>query len=149
MARLKPETIKAKALKLTKDYLSTPDLCKADVARKRGVSRQAITKQINRKPVQDLLKKFLNSPKLKKALIEVGIDGLKAERSTGAAILVQKDGTVVKADDEGGIMIADHNARHKFWHDLGITTGFLKNKTETEISGEVKGPVIYLPAQNG
>jgi hypothetical protein len=102
------------------------DLNAAAVARQRGTTRQNENKKARSKPVRDAMQRFLDSPKLKKALIEVGIDGLKAERITHAAILVQKDGSIIKAEEQGAIETKDHHARHKFWRDLMIATGTIK-----------------------
>ena len=125
MPYLKPETEKQRAQALLKPLIKN-NLNQSAVARERGVSQAAINEQYHRKPFQDALTKFLNSSKLKRKLREVAQEALSAERSISAAILVQKDGTVIKADDEGGIMIPDHSARHKYWHDLMVATGKLK-----------------------
>ncbi len=128
MPKYRPETQLSKIKKLTRDYLSTPDLCKADVARKRHTSRQNITKQINRKSVQDFLQKFLDSPKLDKALIEVGIDGLKAEKDISCNVISQ-DGEGMKDANsmtKDFVKVPDYNARHKYWHDFLVAKGKLK-----------------------
>ena len=138
MPKYTPAVEKFKAKKVAKSYIEA-GCSAANVARKRKTSWQAESKKIRRKPVQDAIAEFLNSKSLKQALIEVGIDGLKAEKEIGCAILVDKNGKVIKAEESGGITVKDHNARHKFWHDLAITTGLVKNKTEneTKITGQV------------
>ena len=137
MPKYLPKTEKLKAQALLKPLIKN-GLNQSKTARELGVSQATIQEKFHRKPVQDCLQKFLSSKKLKKALVEVAIDGLKSERSTGAAILVQKDGTVLKADEEGGIMIPDQNARHKYWHDLMMASGVLKT------NGNGHSPVIII-----
>jgi hypothetical protein len=132
MPRYNPETAKRRAMALVKPLLAN-GFNERKTGDQLGVTRQAINQRINRKPVQDILQKFLSSKKLKKVLIETAIDGIQADKSISAAILVQKNGTVVKADDHGGIMVKDHHARHKYWHDLMTATGVLK------INGEGNG----------
>ena len=101
----------------------------AAVARLRGTTRQNESKKARQKSVQDCIKSFLNTSEFAKRWREQGEAGaFEAERSIGAAILVQKDGTLVKADDEGGITMPDHSTRHKFWRDLGLAAGFLLDK---------------------
>jgi len=134
MPRYTPETERIKAEKTTKDYIEA-GFNQAKLAKKRGVHRRTINKQVHRKPVQDCLTRFLNSPELKQALVEVGIDGLKAERITHTAILLQQNGEVVKADQQGGIETKDHHARHKFWKDLMVAAGALKTETNGKRNG--------------
>lgn len=131
MPKYTPEVAKAKAEKLTKDYIKN-DLNQSRLARAKGISRQAINKKIKSPIVQDMLQKFMNSNKLKKAWIEIAIDGLQAEKSISAVILVNKKGEVIKADDHGGIMIKDYFARHKYWHDLGLGMGILKTSNDND-----------------
>ena len=125
MPKYTKQTAILKAKKLTRLYLHN-NLNQSAVARQENVSRQNINQKLKNPIVQDMLQKFMNSNKLKKAWIEVGIDGLQAERSISAVILVNKNGEVIKADDHGGIMTKDYHARHKYWHDLGLGMGILK-----------------------
>jgi len=126
MPRQKEITARQKATALTKIYLKN-NCNQAATARELGISRVAVNNRIHKKPVQDILQKFLSSRSLKKALLAQAKLGLSAEDSIGAAILVSKDGKVIKADDEGGIMVPDHKTRHKYWHDLMVGAGAIKN----------------------
>lgn len=117
MGKRRPETEKARALDLVNVFLNS-DCSVNKTAKVLGVTHPTVSERMARKPVQDIMKEFLDSEDLRRALISVATDGLQAEKSISAAILVQKDGTLVKADDHGGIMVPDHHARHKYWHDL-------------------------------
>lgn len=124
MPTLTPETEKLRAENLTKRYLQA-GMNQAELARRKGVHRATINKQVNKPLVRDCLSKFLGSDSLKQALIEVAKEGLEAQRVTNASILVDKNGQVIKSEDHGGIETPDHNARHKFWHDLLVHLGKL------------------------
>lgn len=41
-------------------------------------------------------------------------EGLEATRASNAAILVQKDGTMIKAEEQGLIEVPDYAVRHKY-----------------------------------
>lgn len=115
MPRYSSETVVTKAAKLTRDYFNTPDLCKADVARKRGVSRQAITKQINKLPIQKIfaeyLKKDFNHSYLRKKLKE-GLEANKINR-------------MQKVSDKF-VRIPDMHCRHKYLVTILACLGYLK-----------------------
>lgn len=68
------------------------------------------------------------------------LEGLEAEKPIGASILVNKDGNVIKADDEGAISVPDQPTRHKF-----IDTALkLKDKYPAEkrkIQGDAENPL--------
>lgn len=48
------------------------------------------------------------------SLVEKVKEGTDATRATNAAILVQKDGSVVKAEEQGLIEVPDYLTRHKY-----------------------------------
>ena len=103
MPKYKKETEVLKANRLAKTYIEK-GFSTAAVARKRGVTPQAITQQVHSKPVQDSLQKFLSSDKLKARLEKVAVDGLSAKDKKSK----------------------DHYARHKYWHDLMVGSGYIK-----------------------
>ncbi len=118
MPRYTPEVAKLKADSLTKLVLDN-GLNQAAVARKLGCTRQNIQDKLAKKPVQDALQSFINSPKLKNRLIKVAQEALKAQTLK------------FKEDKNGKVHIkkcADHDARHKYWHDLLTAGGILKNE---------------------
>lgn len=51
-------------------------------------------------------------------LLEVLNEGLGATKPTNAAILVQKDGKVVKAEEQGLIETVDYGTRHKYMESM-------------------------------
>lgn len=125
MPKYTPGREKIAVKEVAKSFIEN-NLNSAAVARLRGTTPQNESKKIRRKVVQDCIQKMLDDPKFKKIWISQGLMGLNAERSTSAAILVSKGGKVIKADDEGGIMLADHGTRHKYWHDFGEAMRVLK-----------------------
>lgn len=141
MSKIKKQTEEAKAAELTKVVVANR-FNQAAAARQLGCTRQNIQQRMQRKPVKDYIQKQLNSAKFKKLWWKKGFEGMEAEKSISAAILVQKDGSLVKADDEGGITMPDHNARHKFWRDLGMAAGIIKT-SQSEGNGVTLINVIY------
>ena len=125
MPKYTPAIEELKAKKVSNSLLEN-GLNAAQVARLRGTSRQNEAKKARSKPVRDCLAKFLDSPKLKEKLVEVGMEGLNAEKPLGATILLQKDGEIMKAEEQGAIEVKDHAVRHKYWHDLMIASGGIK-----------------------
>lgn len=59
---------------------------------------------------QQLMNEYLPDEKL----LQVAQDGLEAMKPIGASILVDKNGKVIKAEDEGAIEVVDHFVRHKY-----------------------------------
>ena len=118
------ERSKTEALKLSNSFLKHGS--GAAIARAEGTSRQTQNQKLRKKAVQSCIQKELNSPKYKKRwLKEMLLGAHESEKSISAVILVQKDGKLVKADDHGGIMIADRQTRHRYLHDLGLAMGEL------------------------
>lgn len=113
----------------------------AEVARKEGVTRQAINQRLKKQPVKDALKEFIESDALKHVLIEVATQGLGATKPVGAALLLQQDGKILKAEQQGAIEVDDHNARHRFWHDLLTAAGILK-ASETNIRSDTNIVIV-------
>jgi len=111
----KASTRKLRAKMVAKSCIKNR-LNQSAVARQVGVSHQAINKQFHRKPVQDALQKFLDSPKLKRTLKKVAEQGLSARIKNKIA----------------------HKTRHKYWHDLMIAQGHLK------INGNGHGNTLVL-----
>lgn len=142
MPKYRPATEKARAKSFAKVCIKHK-LNQTRVAEELGITHQAVSARLSRLPVQHTLDEFLNSEELGETLEQVAADALKAERSIGAAILVSKDGTVIKADDEGGITMPDHAARHKFWHDLLVIRGKLKLSGNGNGGGVVITNIIY------
>lgn len=108
MPRYTAETARRKALSLVKPLIAN-GFNESALARQEGVTPQAINQRLKKKPVQDVLRDFIDSPILKRRLINVANEALKAKRNT-------KKG-----------LIPDHDARHKYWHDLVTAGGVLKN----------------------
>ena len=125
MPKYKPKTAELKARKLAKTCLKN-NLNNAKTARQLGVTKQAIQQQVNQPAVQDALQEYLDSVELDNEMVEVARAGLRAKKPIGATILIDKDGEVIKAEDVGAIEVPDHNAIHKFWHDLVQIKGKLK-----------------------
>lgn len=108
MPRYRKETAELKAKAFTRLYVKK-DLCQARVAEAEGVTRQAINARIKHLPVRDALRDWIDSPRLKRRLVDVAQKALRATRMT-------KRGNK-----------PDHDARHKYWHDLVTAGGILKN----------------------
>ncbi len=133
MPRYRPETARIRAENLVKPLLAN-NLNEAAVARQQGVTRQAINQRLQRKPVQDALQRYINSPKLKKKLIEVAQEGLSANKVISCNVIApngegMKDANSMTKDF---VDVPDHQARHKFWHDLCVAGGVLKTNGESE-----------------
>jgi len=141
MPRYTPERGKIEVDMIAKSFLKNGS--GTAMAIERGTTQQNENKKLRRKSVQDRIRFYLSNPKFAKQWREQGEEGaFRAERSIGAAILVQKDGTLVKADDEGGITMPDHSTRHKYWRDLGLAAGFLIEKPIAEVN-------LYTQIWNG
>ena len=108
MPRYTKETAEAKARLLIKPYIRN-GLNQTLTAKELGVTSEAINQRLKRKPVQDALRNWIESPILKRKLISVAQAALRANRMT-------KKGSK-----------PDHDARHKYWHDLVTAGGVLKN----------------------
>ena len=135
MPKYTPAREKIEAKKLSKTFIDKGS--GSAIARSRGTTPQTENEKLRRKPVQDCIQEMLNSPAYKKRWLDEMLAGAhESAKSISAAILVQKDGTVIKADDEGVIMIEDRFARHKYLHDLGIAMGALKT-TDNKISAAI------------
>lgn len=136
MPKLKESTKKLRAQKLSKVVIEN-DLNQSAAGRQLGVSRQTIQKRVNTDIVQDCLSKYLDSESLKRELKKVAKEGLKATKVISAFVIVKpnKDGEPnpevrnIKGDSKAVdfIDISDHKTRHKFWHDLMVISGKLKN----------------------
>lgn len=137
MPILSPALKRARANKVVKGLIKNR-LNESALAREKGVTPQAISKQVNKPEVQDKLQEFLDSPALDQLLLEVASQGLCADRPVGAAILISKNGGIEKAEEQGAIRMPDHSARHKFWHDCMI----IKRKLKIDSSGENGKPPI-------
>lgn len=130
MPKYLPKTAKLKRKKLIKTYIEA-GLNQSELARRRGVSQSAINQQVTKPEVQDTLREYLNSDGLKRELIKVAKEGLKANKVISA--MSGKDANGKTCDF---IDVPDHTSRHKFWHDLLTTAGVLK-PGETSISQTV------------
>jgi hypothetical protein len=116
MPRYTPQVAKLKAQRVSKSLIDN-GLNASEVARLRGTTPQNEAKLARSKPVVDTLQEYLDSPKLKKELENVAVEGLKANSTTRLGVL------------------PNHDARHKFWRDLMIGCGKLKvNGTGTGAS---------------
>lgn len=136
MPKLKKSTEKIKAQNLTKPYIEAR-FNQAELARRRGVTRQTINEQVNCKLVQEALQKYLDSPELQKRLKKVAQEGLGAKRTISA--ITGKDATGKTCDF---IDVLDHKTRHKFWRDLMNIKGYLRqkdNKSNNKIINIVYG----------
>ena len=142
MPRYRPETEKLKAENLLKPLIANK-LNQSKTARQLGVSQATINEQFNRKPVQDALQKFLNSPKLKNRLIKVAEEGLAANKVISCNVIAN-DGEGMKDANsmtKDFVDVPDHQSRHKFWHDLMVGAGGIK--TGDGASGISVTAVIY------
>lgn len=86
----------------------------AAAARQLGITRQSVQSRMKKKPAQDILQKFLASKELKKELVKVACDALKAKKP-----IVGKGGKIQ--------LKPDHKTRHPYWHDLMVGAGGIKN----------------------
>ena len=135
MPKYTPGRAKIEAKKVAKSFLKHGS--GIAIARQRGTTPQNETKKLRQPAVQDCIQTLLNSTEYKnKWLNEMLAGAHESEKSISAAILVQQDGTVIKADDHGGITMPDRFARHKYLHDLGVAMGALKT-IENKISAAV------------
>jgi len=133
MPKYKPETEKIKAKNLIKPYISNR-LNQSALARQEGVTPSAINQRVNRKPVQDALQAYINSPKLKNKLIRISNAALDAKHYT-------KKGSK-----------PDYDVRHKYWHDLLTAAGVLKingngKGAPTAIIIRIGNTEVFSPAQ--
>lgn len=116
MPKQRPATTKLKAKKTAKAYIRA-GLNQSRLARKRGVHRRTINKQVNSKAVQDCLKNYLDSDELKKSLTSVAKEGLSATK-----VIIKKVKRKLTSVDS-----PDHKIRHSFWHDLMNAKGHIKD----------------------
>ena len=121
MPKYKANNKKLKAKLLAKTCLKN-NLNNAKTARQLGVTKQAIQQQVNTPEVQDALQVYLDSADLKDKLIKKADEGLEANKIISANI------TYGEADEKTDdfIEVPDHNARHRYWHDLMQILGKLK-----------------------
>ena len=107
MPKYTPGVERIRARQVSKSFIKSGMNASA-IARQRGTTPQNEAKKIRRQPVQDALQEYINSPKLKAKLIAVSNEGLSAKCYTKKGIK------------------PDHDARHKYWHDLCQAGGILK-----------------------
>ena len=121
MPKQKKITKKLRAIDLSKPYIKS-GFNQAAVARKRGVTRQTIQEQVNRKPTVDRLQEFIDSKRLDRTLINVAKNGLNATYTPWTAI-----GKKPK-------LKPDHNIRYKFWNGLMTSKGKIKQNGKNIIA---------------
>jgi hypothetical protein len=148
MPRYTVEKERKRAERLVKPLIAN-GLNESALARQLGVTPQAINQRVNRKPVQDILQKFLNSPRLKNRLIKVAEEGLKADKVISCNVIApngegMKDANSMTKDF---VDVPDHQARHKFWHDLMVGAGAINN-SENGKGGNVS-VIIGITNQSG
>jgi len=121
MPKYKANNKKLKAKLIAKSCIAN-GMNQTKLARSRGISHQAVNKQVNTPEVQDALQEYLDSPSLKDKLIKKADEGLEANKIISANI------TYGEADEKTDdfIEVPDHNARHRYWHDLMQILGKLK-----------------------
>lgn len=114
MPKRKPgdKVVEAKITETLVKPLLRHNFNQTEVARELGVTKQAVNQRLKQKAFQDALQKYINSPQLKARLITVAREALKAKKYT-------KKGSK-----------PDHDARHKYWHDLCQAGGILKANGE-------------------
>lgn|SRR3990167_2877555 len=144
MPKLNPENQELRAKALTALYLKKNGK-QTEIAKAEGVTKQAINDRLRRKYYRDYIKQYLSSDKLKKKLTEVSEEALNATRPIGATILVNKDGQLIRAEDEGAIEVPDHNARHKYWHDLMVGMGELESEKDKAPTVPIINVIHYCP----
>lgn len=127
MPRYKKETAELKAKNLLKPYIKN-NFNQTLTARQLGVTQEAISQRLKCKPVQDMLQRYINSPKLKKKLIQVAQDGLEANKVISCNVIAKNGEGMSDANSmtKDFIDVPDHQARHKFWHDLCSAGGILR-----------------------
>lgn len=86
--------------------LESNNFNQTETAKQLNITPQALSDRISKKPVQDALTKYLDSPELSKKLQLVAKQGLNAKKSNGKP---------------------DLSIRHKFWKDLMLATGRIKS----------------------
>ncbi len=127
MPRYTPEVAEAKAKNLIKPYIRN-GLNQSALAKELGVTSEAINQRLKRKPVQDALRRYIDSPKLKAKLIKVAEEGLSANKVISCNVIAN-DGEGMKDANsmtKDFIDVPDHQSRHRFWHDLVTAAGVLK-----------------------
>lgn len=142
MPKYKPSTARLKAKQLIKPYIKT-GLNQSELARQEGVSQSAINQRLHKKPVRDMLEKYLDSNKLKRKLRQVAMEGLEATKVIGYIHQYKKDedGKIEKAEPDEAVSndfisdIPDHHVRHRFWHDIMQIKGHIKNNGNGKGSG--------------
>ena len=147
MPKLRPETEKIKASNIVKD-LQKNGMSQSKLAKKEGVTRQAIHQRLQRNYVkvafEDLLEKSGVSDK---KLAETISNGIDAEKSVSADILVDENGQVKKDfDNYGAVMVPDWPSRHKFVQTALQLKGHIKdgnitinNNNLTKIDASIEG----------
>lgn len=113
MPKYRPETARARAQRLIKLHNENGNN-QTRVAELEGVTPSAINHRLSKQPVQDCLKEFLNSDKLKKKLIKVAKEGLSA-----------------KQYDMIGKPHPAHGVRHRYWRDCVVATGNLDSDSQS------------------
>lgn len=146
MPKLSPVTAMLrteKLLKGIKKHKTQKELAKAE-----GVHQTAISKRIRSNPIlRNRIQKFLNSDALDVLLVEVGADGLQATKEIAATILVDKDGKIIRAENEGAIQVKDFHARHKYWRDFMIMKKYLNAESNNGVN--VKDSKVIIIHSNG
>ena len=124
MPRYTAKVAAIKADRLMKPYTRN-GFNQSATARKLGITPSAVCQRLSKKPVQDALQRYINSPSLKRKLVSVANEALSATKGIRIA-LKDKNGKKTFRITTG----ADHDARHKFWHDLCQAGGILKANGE-------------------
>ncbi len=73
-------------------------------------------------------------------LMKVHSEGLQATRTSNAAILLTKEGQLIKAEEQGLIEVPDHATRHKFLDTaLKLKDKYPAEKHKHQVDGAVAG----------
>jgi len=124
MPKLTDQNRKEKVKKLTKDYAAM-GFNQTALAKKYGVTRSTVGKKLNDPKNKCIIQELLNDDLFKRSIISIGLKGMSATKPIAATILVDKDGEVVKAEEQGAIEVPDYHAIHKYWRDFLKAMGFL------------------------
>ena len=123
MPKLKDSTARFRTRKLVKSCVDN-DFNQEAIARQEGVTQQAISQRLQKKPVRDALTKYFDSRKIAKKIAKRMDEGLDAMKSVGK--------------DE----VEDLHCRHKYINTYMQVTGRIKtngnggaNKTTVIIYG--------------
>lgn len=137
--KLKLKKDKAKAL--SKLYIQS-GLNQAEVARQKGVTRQAIQQQVNNPLVQETLAELLKTEFNPSFIIKKFKQGLNAQKVISAFVIVKSNDPTVKnkradARSTDFIEVPDMDCQHKWFKTLLEAQEYLKNNGGQSVGVQV------------